>query len=101
MKVTQIDGRTKSLEEKDRERELRSTIERFNIQPYFPATSLTVIEDFISNKEGNFKEKKEEFEVYINAVCTLDYDMDNFCSGLLKILFRKHFIRDHRWPSTE
>lgn len=101
LKVSQIDERTKRQEEREKEREVQSTLERFNISPYFPATSLTIIEDFMGNKEGNFKLKKEEFETYLYSVCTLDYNMDNFCSKLLNALFRKFFIRDHRWPSTE
>ena len=101
MKVTKTEERTRILEENDKEREIRGKVERFNIKPYFPATSLTLIEDFLSNKDGNFKEKKEEFEVYLYSVCTLDMDMDSFCAGLLKILFKKDFIRDHRWPTSE
>ena len=83
------------------ERDVRESVQRFNILPYFPITSLVVLEDFLSNDDQNFKEKKEEFETYIYSVCYLATDMDSFCAGLLKTLFRKHFIRDHRWPSTE
>lgn len=101
LKVSAIDDRTKALEEKERERELRQTVERFNIAPYFPATSLTLMEDFMSNHDKNFKQKKEEFEIYLYSCCTLDYDMDTFCSRLLKTLFKKDFIRDYRWPTSE
>lgn len=76
MKVTKTDERTRILEEKEKERELRGAVKRFNLKPYFPATSITLIEDFISNKEGNFTEKKEEFEVYLYSCCSLDMDID-------------------------
>lgn len=101
MKVTKTEDRTIRIEENLRKRELRETVNRFNILPYFPVTSLAVLEDFLSNDDKNFKDKKEEFEVYIYSVCSLSSDMDTFCAGLLKILFRKDFIREHRWPSTE
>ena len=101
LKVTNNEERTKRIEVAMKERELRDSVERFNIKPYFPATSLAIMEDFLSNNENNFKEKKEEFEVYLNSCSTLELDMDNFCAHLLKTLFRKDFIRDHRWPTTE
>ena len=101
MKVTKTEERTKVLEDKERERDLRGTVQRFDIKPYFPATSITLMRDFLSNDEGNFKEKKEEFEIYLYSCCSLEMDMDNFCAGLLKVLFRKSFIRDHRWPTLE
>lgn len=101
MKVSRIDERTTNLERIEEERHVQETVKKFNINPYFPATSLTVMEDFISNDDQNFQEKKEAFEVYLYSVCTLDYDMDSFVAGLLKILFSKDFIRDHRWPSSE
>ena len=101
LKVTNIDDRTLNIEKKFQEREVRERVERFNILPYFPVSSLAVLEDFLSNDDGNFKEKKEEFETYIYSVCSLSTDMDTFCASLLKTLFRKDFIREHRWPSTE
>lgn len=101
LKVTKIDERTKKLEDDAQKRDLRDQAQRFNIMPYFPVSSLVVLEDFMSNDEQNFKEKKGEFETYIYSVCSVSADMDTFCAGLLKILFRKEFIRTHRWPTTE
>lgn len=89
------------IEEKIVEREVREAVDRFNILPYFPVSSLVVLEDFLSNDDRNFVAKKLEFETYIYSVCSLATDLDSFCAGLLKTLFRKDFIRDHRWPSTE
>lgn len=122
-KSTKTEERTTKIEEQLRKRELRESIERINILAYFPVTSLAALEDFLSNDDKNFKvfffsildffftcnqllhffikEKKEEFETYLYAVCSMATDIDSFCAGLLKTLFRKYFIRDHRWPTTE
>lgn len=101
MRVNKIDDRTLNIESSLKEKEVRENVVRFNITPYFPVSSLTLLDDFLGNADGNFKEKKEEFEVYLYSCSTLDSDLDSFCAGLLKTLFRKQFIRDHRWPSTE
>ena len=101
LKVSRVDERTLRIEKAIEERNKREAIRRFNLAPYFPISSLTILGDFLSNSEGNFTEKKEEFEVYLNSCCTLVLDMDNFSARLLKTLFRKDFIRDHRWPSVE
>ena len=101
MRVTSIDERTLKIEKSIEEREVREKVKRFDINPYFPISSLAVLEDFLSNDDQNYKEKKEEFETYLYSVCSTTNDMDTFCAGLLKILFRKDFIREHRWPTTE
>lgn len=101
LKATRTEERTIRIEEKLIEREVRESVKRFNILPYFPVTSLAVLEDFLSNNEHNFTEKKLEFETYLYSVCSDASDMDSFCAGLLKTLFRKNFIMTHRWPSTE
>lgn len=101
MRVSRIDDRTLNLEKKMDEQERSKKLKRFDISPYFPISSMVVLNDFLSNKDGNFTEKKEEFEKYLYSCCSLVMDMDNFSAGLLKTLFTKEFIRDHRWPSTE
>lgn len=101
LKVCNVDERTKRIETKIDEQGRRDSIERINILEFFPVSSLVILQEFMSNSDGNFKAKKEEFEGYLYSVCTLALDMDNFCSNLLKTLFRKEFIRDHRWPTTE
>lgn len=100
-KSTKVDERTINIDERLLALEKRELLVRINILAYFPVSSLTVLEDFLSNDEQNFKEKKEEFETYLYSVCSLATDMDSFCSKLLNTLFRKSFIRDHRWPTTE
>lgn len=100
-KIVKIEERTERIEKKQQERDARDSAKTFNIFGYFPASSVEIINDFISNKDGDFKEKKEAFECYLNCVTTMDPDMDSFSAALLKVLFTKAFIRDHRWPTSE
>lgn len=101
LKITNVEERILSMEKKQKEQVVRDAQKKFDINPYFPAASMTILNDFMSNKDGNFKEKKDEFEVYLNSIGTLDNDMDTFSAGLLKVLFTKEFIRDHRFPTSE
>lgn len=100
-KINNIEERTTIIEKRQRAQMLQDMSKKFNVAPYFPCSSPALIDDFMSNAENNFKEKKDAFEVYLNSVGTMDPDMDSFSAGLLKTLFTKDFIRDHRWPTSE
>lgn len=101
MKISEVDERSRKTEKRQSKLDAKQAVEGFNLRPYFPITSLTLLNDFISNSDGKFIEKKDEFFEYLNSVSNLDSDMDAFCAGLLKVLFSKDFIRTHRWPSNE
>lgn len=99
-KVTSIDERVQKLEKKQEE-DRKEANKGIDINAYFPITSLTVLGDFLSNKDGLFKERKDAFEGYLNSVCYDEEDLDLFCAGLLKSLFSKDFICNHRFPTSE
>ena len=100
-KVQEIDERTANIEREQKERKMKESLNKFDIRPYFPMSSLTILNDFLSNEDNDFKDKKDAFEVYLNSISSLDPDLDTFSAGLLKALFRTAFIRDHRWPTSE
>lgn len=90
------------MEEKQEQREVRESLKKgFVINSFFPCQSIPILEKFLSRADGKYTEKKDAFELYLNSVCTVDFDMDTFAAGLLKALFSKNFIRDHRWPTAE
>ena len=101
LKSTQAEQRAIKRDKQHDQRDVRESLRGFNLTPYFPASSLTILNEFMSNKDGDFQQKKEEFERYLNSVATVVYDMDNFCAALLKTLFNKNFIKTHRWPTSE
>lgn len=102
LKLTKMEEKVENIEKKQIESEKRNSKGNFDITPYFPISSLAVLSDFMSNTDGNFKEKKDEFVDYLNSVSDMDCDdLDNFSSKLLSSLFTKKFIRTHRWPSSE
>lgn len=101
LKVSNLEESSIKAEKRQKKLDELSVVKRVNLAPYFPISSLSVLFDFLSNKDGLFKERKEEFECYLNSCALTVPDMDTFSAHLLKILFTKSFIRDHRWPTTE
>lgn len=100
-KVGNINERTDNIEKRQKAHMQQDSSKKFDISPYFPLSSLALLEDFMSNVHNDFKEKKDAFEVYLNSIATMDHDMDTFSAALLRVLFTKDFIRDHRWPTSE
>ena len=101
LKVTNLEERNKKQEERQEIIDVKESLRSVDITPYFPISSVTLINEFMSNRDGNFQQRKDEFEGYLNSCSTLVFDMESFSAGLLRSLFKKNFIRDHRWPTSE
>ena len=82
----------------------RSTLDKMNINSYFPISNDDSLAEFMSDSDGLFKRRCLQFEEMLLSVCRAPgkgklttLAIRNFNDQLLTALFTREYCRDHRW----
>lgn len=72
---------------------------KVDINEFFPIKSLPHLDQFLNKLDGQFHQRREEFEnlLYCNVTKTIKLKRP-FEAALLSSLFTREFLSSHKWP---
>ena len=74
---------------------------RPDITDFFPIKDNGSIREFLSNEDGNFKERRKQFEFLLYDVSSKQKThQKQFGEALKKLLFTRDYVSSHRWPNA-
>ena len=72
-----------------------------DMQPYFPCSSTKTLNDFLSNADGGYEQRRKSFEFMLYGVVTTTTNKRLFQDALMSCLFTRPYVNTHKWPCTE
>ena len=72
---------------------------KVNIDDYIPIKTDSQLRQFLDKADGQFHDRREEFENYIYCCVTKNIRIKRpFENHLLAAVFDREYIRSHKWP---
>ena len=76
-------------------------METVDIYSYFPAKNNDMLMQSMSNEDGQFDEKRKQFEYMLyTCITTQKTQKQPFGDALKNLIFSRNYVSTHRWPSA-